>query len=73
MRLLSLLLVGASLVLPLSVQAAPGAMPTPDMNSSSDIVQVAGPRCGPHAHYVRGHRNHEGHYIKGRCVRDRRH
>ena len=36
-----------------------------------DIVQVAGPRCGPHAHYIRGHRARNGGWIKGRCVRNR--
>jgi len=29
-------------------------------------------KCGPHAHYVRGHRNRAGHYVRGHCVRDRR-
>lgn len=29
--------------------------------------------CGPHAHYVRGHRDAHGHYIKGRCIRETHH
>ena len=37
---------------------------------STAIEQVA-VNCGPHAHYVRGHRDHDGHYVKGRCVRER--
>jgi hypothetical protein len=73
MRLLSLLLVGAFLAFPLGAEAAPLAMSKADVTPSSSIEPVAGPRCGPRAHYVRGHRNHAGHYVKGHCVRDRRH
>ncbi len=40
--------------------------------ASPDIVEVAGPRCGPHAHYIRGHRARSGGWIKGRCVRNHR-
>ena len=35
------------------------------------LVQVA-VKCGPHAHYIRGHRARNGEWIKGRCIRDRR-
>ena len=38
---------------------------------SPAVVEVA-VRCGPRAHYVKGHRDHAGHYVKGRCVRDKR-
>jgi hypothetical protein len=72
MRLLSLLLVGAFLAFPIETEAAPFAMSKADMSPSSSIEPVAGPRCGPRAHYVRGHRNRAGHYVKGHCVRDRR-
>jgi hypothetical protein len=38
---------------------------------SSNIIEVAGPNCGPHAHYVRGHRStKDHHFIKGRCIRN---
>lgn len=70
MRLLSTLLVAAFLAVPFTVEAAPLAMSKPDIAASSNIEQVAGPHCGTHAHYVRGHRDHAGHYIKGHCVRD---
>jgi hypothetical protein len=32
---------------------------------------VAGPRCGPHAHWVAGHFSHAGghrHWVPGHCV-----
>jgi hypothetical protein len=73
MRLLPLLVVGACLAFPLSVEAAPLAPSDRDLGASSRIELAAGPKCGPHAHYVRGHRNHAGQYVKGRCIRDRRH
>jgi hypothetical protein len=72
MRLLPTLLVAAFLAVPFTAEAAPAAMSKPDIAASSNIEQVAGPRCGPRAHYVRGHRDRHGHYIKGRCVRDHR-
>jgi len=34
------------------------------------VSAQAAVNCGPHAHYVRGHRDTHGHYIKGRCIRD---
>ncbi|HUB97275.1 MAG TPA: hypothetical protein VL993_15240 [Stellaceae bacterium] len=44
-----------------------GDQPAAPANQS--IIEVA-VHCGPHAHYVRGHRNKAGHYVRGRCVRD---
>jgi hypothetical protein len=42
-----------------------------EAGASANIIDVA-VHCGPHAHYVRGHRDpHTHHYIRGRCVRDR--
>jgi hypothetical protein len=38
----------------------------------NQIAEQVSVRCGPHAHYVRGHRNKAGHYVRGHCVRDRR-
>ena len=37
----------------------------------ANIIDAA-VKCGPHAHYVRGHRDKNHHYVKGRCIRDRR-
>jgi hypothetical protein len=57
---------------PISVEAAP-AMPFPAGNGSSGPIIEVAVNCGPHAHYIRGHRIKGGQYVKGRCVRDRRH
>lgn len=38
--------------------------------SSANIVQV-GPRCGPGAHWVRGHRAPNGAWVPGHCVPNR--
>jgi hypothetical protein len=58
-------------VAPLSAQAAVSAAAGITGGTSSAIVDVA-VNCGPHAHYIRGHRDSHGHYVKGICVRDRR-
>jgi hypothetical protein len=73
MRFTLLLLAGLALAAPVSVQAAT-LRPVPlDAASNPDLVEVA-VHCGPHAHYVRGHRSsRDHHYIKGRCVRDHHH
>ncbi len=55
---------------PLQSQAFPNAgAPLP--RGDANLVEVA-VHCGPHAHYVRGHRDKNHHYVKGRCVRDKR-
>lgn len=51
--------------------AAP-AMPAPTRGGSSPIIAAA-VHCGPHARYIRGHRDSHGHYIRGRCVSTRHH
>jgi hypothetical protein len=70
MRLAATLLIGAALF------AAPAyAVPLagqPDASSNANIEQVA-VKCGPHAHYVRAHRDKDGHHVLGRCVRDAHH
>jgi hypothetical protein len=40
-----------------------------DNGSSANIVQVD-MRCGPHHHFVGGHRDRYGHRIPGHCVRN---
>jgi hypothetical protein len=44
----------------------------PDVPGNPGIVDVA-VHCGPHAHYVRAHRDKDGHRVLGHCVRDKRH
>jgi hypothetical protein len=49
-------------------EAAPmSAGPAMNSGTPSSIVEVDN-RCGPHAHYVRRHRNHAGHWVSGHCV-----
>ena len=57
---------------PLSAQAYVAAGNGLNTEASSAIVDVA-VHCGPHAHYIKGHRDAHGHYVKGVCVRDHRH
>jgi len=52
-------------------QADAVPMTSRSLETNSPIVEAA-VHCGPHAHYVRGHRNHAGQYVKGRCIRDKR-
>ena len=69
MRFALVLLAGIAVAGPASVQAAtlhPGSL---DAAPNPNLVEVA-VHCGPHAHYVKGHRNKEHRYVKGRCVRD---
>jgi hypothetical protein len=71
---LALLLIGICLAvaLPTSSQSAT-LHPAGIESQSSNVIEVAGPRCGRYAHYVRGHRSRrDGHWIRGHCVRDRR-
>ena len=74
MRFTLLLLTGLALAGPVSVQAATLRPAPMDASSNPNIVDVA-VNCGPHAHYIRGHRSSKPphHYIKGRCVRDHHH
>lgn len=58
-------------IAPLAAQAYVAPATGANGGASPSIIDVA-VNCGPHAHYVRGHRDHNGHYVKGVCVRDRR-
>lgn len=73
MRIAALIFVGLCVTasLPLAAQAATLRQPGIETGRSTSIEEVA-VRCGPHAHYLRGHRLKNGHYVRGRCVRDRR-
>jgi hypothetical protein len=75
MRCAAALLIAACFAAPLSISAAravPLSATGIEAAPSSSIEEVAGPKCGPRAHYVRGHRARNGHWIKGRCIRDTR-
>lgn len=70
MRMLGLFVVAFGLWLPVAAQAMTPAPDRLGQAAPRNIEQIA-VHCGPHAHYVRGHRNRAGHYVKGRCIRDR--
>ncbi len=57
--------------LPLAAHAATPAAAGVTGNLQSPAVEQIAVHCGSHAHYVKGHRNKAGHYVKGRCVRNR--
>jgi hypothetical protein len=80
MRFSALLPIAACFTAPIAMSSARAvplsaagiaAAPSPDIQA--DIQEVAGPRCGKRAHYVRGHRARNGQWIKGRCIRNARH
>jgi len=61
----------APLGAPTVVEAATPSLGLEMTGTAPDVIDVA-VRCGPHAHYIRGHRARNHRWIKGRCVRDRR-
>jgi hypothetical protein len=78
MRFTALVLITASLAVPIPVSAAHAVPPSaagieaaPSSDIQPDIQEAAAPRCGRHAHYVRGHRARNGRWVKGVCVRNR--
>ncbi|MEJ0071892.1 MAG: hypothetical protein WDO24_27775 [Pseudomonadota bacterium] len=73
MRNLKWIALSLFLAAPLASPAAQAAMPSAglDFNATPNLVEVA-VRCGPRAHYIRGHRARSGEWIKGRCIRDKR-
>lgn len=74
MRLAHLALISALglAIAPLAAQAYVAPATGANVGGTANIIDVA-VHCGPHAHYVPGHRNHDGHYVKGVCVRDKHH
>jgi hypothetical protein len=73
MRLVKTLLIGTALfagTAALPAYAVPVAG-QPGIPANQAVIDVA-VHCGPHAHYVRAHRDKNGHRVLGRCVRDRR-
>jgi hypothetical protein len=74
MRRVALILLGtvAIAALPLPSQAVTPAPGHEAAAPSPNIVEVDR-RCGAGRHYVRTHRNKQGHLIKGHCVRDHHH
>jgi hypothetical protein len=75
MRAAFLILAAACIFTPLAMGTASAAIQRPPVVAAGEngAIELASPRCGPRAHYVRGHRARNGQWIKGRCVRDRRH
>jgi hypothetical protein len=75
MRFAAPLLIAACVAAPLALSPARAApLNAPELAAAPEaaIMEIAGPRCGPRAHYVRGHRARNGQWIKGRCIRDKR-
>jgi hypothetical protein len=72
LRIATLLLIGAAAVA--SAGASPARAITPDhvQAAPSPNIVTVDRRCGEHRHYIRMHRDREGHLIRGHCVRDRR-
>ena len=73
MRFAAALLIAACFAAPLAIspaRAVPLSAAGIEAAPSSSIEEVAGPRCGPRAHYVRGRRTRNGRWIKGSCLRD---
>ena len=56
---------------PLPSLALPNAGALPGGTADGNVIDAA-MNCGPHAHYVRGHRGNDRGWVKGHCVRDRR-
>jgi len=74
MRAAMLFLVAACLAAPLAANSAQAANLRPlGIETAQDAVVEAAVRCGPRAHYVRGHRARNGQFIRGQCVRFRPH
>jgi len=70
MRAARIFVLMALVFAPAPVRAADLAPTEP--HASANIVEAA-IHCGHDAHYVPGHRDKHGHYIKGRCVRNKHH
>jgi hypothetical protein len=71
-RICTFLVVGAIALAASSVASeATPAVPGPGLSAgpNAPIIEVDS-RCGHHAHYVGRHRDHDGHWIRGRCVAD---
>lgn len=69
MRVSVSLLAGFMFLAPVAALASPVGLDALAGQDTSAITEVA-VNCGPHAHYVRGHRDKNHHYVKGRCVRN---
>jgi len=65
------LLAAFMLLAPMAAQASPVGLDALAGRDASAITEVA-VNCGPHAHYIKGHRDKNHHYVKGRCLTDHR-
>jgi hypothetical protein len=73
MRYAALMVAVSALVAVVSAPSNAATLRPVAVDGGASPVIEAAVRCGPHAHYVRGHRNHSGHYVKGHCVRNHHH
>jgi len=76
MRIVKWIALALLLAAPICVPTAAGAA-TPSLGlgmtaGTPNVVEAAG-RCGRYSHYVGGHRARNGRWIRGHCVRNRRH
>jgi hypothetical protein len=71
LRLTASIFAGLLAFAPLASQALPTTGDVPQ-GGNGNVIEAA-VKCGPHAHYVRGHRDRNHQWVKGRCIRDDRH
>jgi hypothetical protein len=71
MRYSTMLLATLLGLLPSLAPAATVRAPQIILERSPDIVQVDR-RCGPGRHFVRGHRNRRGFWVRSHCAPNRR-
>jgi hypothetical protein len=65
LRLAAAIIVGLMAFAPINSQAS--LIGSNLKAAQNPNVIEAGWRCGPHGHYVRGHRNRAGYYVRGHC------
>ena len=70
MRLTAAIIIGLMAFAPINSQAFPTGSNMKAAHNPNVIE--SGWRCGPDAHYVGGHRNRSGYYVRGHCVRNYR-
>ncbi len=71
MRIVWLSIIALALSLPIAAQAVTPAADGLATSARPAAIERIAVHCGRHAHYVRGHRNRDGRYVKGRCIRNR--
>jgi len=72
-RFLALPVIALGLIALSPTPSSATSLPLDRPAASAPVIEVAGPRCGRHAHYVRGHRSRiNGRWVRGHCVRNHR-